>query len=67
MRDEDKEIHIETDEVRGGQSSGVVRWVLLIGTLVAIVLLSIVWMTGAATSVDDEAVGDVSGQVDPTE
>ena len=64
MGNEDKEIHIETDEVRGGESSGVVRWVLLIGTAVAIVLLSIVWITGAADSTDEEPLRDVSRQVE---
>lgn len=67
MHKEGEEVHVDTDEVRGGSSSGVVRWVLLIGLLIAIVLLSITWMTGAAVSTNDEPVGDVSGQVDPTE
>lgn len=67
MHKEGDEIHIDTEEASGGHSSGVVRWVLLIGTLIAIVLMSIVWISGAASSVDDETVGDVSGQVDPTE
>ncbi len=67
MHKEGEEIHVETDEVRGGSSSGVVRWVLLIGLVVAIILLSITWMTGAVVSTNDEPVGDVSGQVDPAE
>lgn len=67
MHKEGDEIHVQTDEVRGGSSSGTVRWVLLIGLLIAAGLMSIVWITGAATSPDDETIGDVSGQVDPTE
>ncbi len=67
MHKEGEEIHVETDEVRGGSSSGVVRWVLLIGLVVAIILLSITWMTGAVVSTNDEPAGDVSGQVDPAE
>lgn len=67
MHKEGDEIHVDTDEVRGGSSSGVMRWVLLIGLLVAIVLLSIVWMNGAANSANDEPIGDISGQVDPTD
>ncbi|MEO1920925.1 MAG: hypothetical protein COW16_10810 [Sphingomonadales bacterium CG12_big_fil_rev_8_21_14_0_65_65_10] len=67
MRKEGEEIHVETDEVRGGSSSGVVRWVLLIGLLIAIVALSITWMTGAASSSGDEPEPSVSSTDAPAE
>lgn len=49
MEKQGDEIHIGTDEARGGSTPNVVRWVLAISLLAAIVLLSIIWMTGAAT------------------
>ena len=48
------EVHRDTDEARGGSTSGVVRWVLGISLLAAIVLLSAIWIFGAASS-DTEA------------
>ena len=44
-----EEVHIETDEARVGSTPHIVRWVLGISLLAAIVVLSIIWMTGAAT------------------
>lgn len=56
------EIHVETTEASGGSKEGVVRWVLIIGTLLAIVFLSIIWMTGAAFQGDVEEEANV-GQI----
>jgi len=44
------EIHIETDEARSGSAPHIVRYVLLFGTGLAIIALSIVWITGALTN-----------------
>ncbi len=63
MQDQDGEIHVETDEARGATNNNIVRWVLLISTLGAIVLLSIVWMTGAATQSDEDQNVSVSRQM----
>ena len=49
MEDRNGETHVETDSARGGSTPNIVRWVLGASLLAAIVLLSIVWMTGAAT------------------
>lgn len=61
-----EEVHVETTEASGGSKEGVVRWVLIIGTLLAIVLLSAIWMTGAAFQGDVEeeatATGIISSQ-----
>ena len=54
MENRDGEIHVETDEARGATNNNIVRWVLLISLFGAIVLLSIIWITGAATQGDDE-------------
>lgn len=41
------EVHIETDEARGGSTPHIVRYVLVISTLLAIIALSVIWITGA--------------------
>ncbi len=47
MENRGGEIHVETDEARGGSTPHIVRWVLIISTFLAIALLSIIWITGA--------------------
>ena len=49
MEDRDGEIHMETDEARGGYSPNIVRWVLAIGLLLAIVGMSLAWIIPAMT------------------
>lgn len=44
------EVHIDTDEARGASTPHIVRYVLLFSTLLAIIALSIVWITGALTN-----------------
>lgn len=44
-----EEVEMNTEEASGGQKRGIVRYVLIISTLLAIVALSIIWMTGSAT------------------
>jgi hypothetical protein len=60
MADEN-EPHFETDAARGASTPNIVRWVLLVSLFAAIVLLSIVWITGAATQSEEE--GTVSHEV----
>ncbi len=50
MRTEGDEIHEETDAARAGSTPNVVRWVLAISLLAAMVLTSIIWITGAVTT-----------------
>lgn len=47
MHTEDNQIHVSETEASAGSKEGVVRWVLIIGTLLAIALLTIIWVTGA--------------------
>jgi len=54
MQREGDEVHIETDEARGASSPNVVRWVLAISLFAAIALLSVIWITGAATRNDED-------------
>jgi len=55
------ETHLDTDEARGGESTGVMRWVLAISLLLAIARLSAIWMFGAWTQDDVESRATVSG------
>jgi hypothetical protein len=55
------EVHVETDEARGASTPNIVRWILLVSLFAAIALLSIIWITGAATQSEDE--GTVSHEV----
>lgn len=57
----ENEPHFETDAARGGSSPNIVRWILLVSLFAAIALLSIIWITGAATQSEEE--GSVSYEV----
>lgn len=50
MEERDGQVHIDTDEARGGSSPNIVRWVLCFSLLAAIIALSAVWITGAWNS-----------------
>src|SRR5690606_1379388 len=52
------EVHMNETEASGGSKEGVVRWVLIVGTFLAIAFLTIIWVTGALTQ--DEAESQVS-------
>ncbi|MDD3798754.1 MAG: hypothetical protein PHE36_06200 [Novosphingobium sp.] len=42
-----EEIHLDTDEARGGSTPHIVRYVLLAGLFLAILAMSAIWITGA--------------------
>jgi hypothetical protein len=50
MERQGNEVHIETDEVRGGSTPHIVRYVLAISLVLAIAALSLIWITGALNS-----------------
>ncbi|MXP26658.1 hypothetical protein GRI39_11485 [Altererythrobacter indicus] len=54
------EVHVSTDEARGGSTPNVMRWVLIISVVLAVVLLSASWMLPAATD-DEDSQGLTSG------
>ena len=55
MRTEGEEVHLSTEEASGGSKEGVVRKVLAIGLVLAILALSLIWITGAVSSDDPQA------------
>lgn len=54
MATEDDQTHIETDAARGGSTPHIVRWILAVSLFAAIALLSVIWITGAATRSEPE-------------
>lgn len=54
-------------EASGGSKEGVVRWVLLIGTVLAVIAVSIVWMVGSASQPEDSGEPSVSNQIQQAE
>ena len=67
MHKEGDEVHVDTEEASGGSKEGVVRWVLLVGLVLAIGLLSAIWIFGAASQGDVESEVTVSGNMDAME
>ncbi|HEU4820453.1 MAG TPA: hypothetical protein VFS87_04775 [Qipengyuania sp.] len=55
MHKEGESVHVSEEEASGGSKEGVVRWVLIIGTLLAIAALSVIWITGAVSNDDPNA------------
>ncbi len=67
MERQGEETHLDTEEARGAESTGVMRWVLGISLLLAIGLLSAIWIFGAWTQDDVESQATVSGTPAATE
>lgn len=49
-----EETHITTTEASGGVTNHGVRYVLMFSLLIAIAVLSLIWITGALSSGEDE-------------
>ena len=47
MEREGEEVHLDTEEASGGDKDKSMSYVLVIGTLLAILALSAIWITGA--------------------
>ncbi len=47
MERDGDEVHLDTEEASGGDKDRTLSTVLIIGTVLAIGLLSVVWITGA--------------------
>jgi hypothetical protein len=70
METQGQEVHLDKEEARSGETSGVVRYVLLISLVLAIVAMAAVWMTGALTTPETGGHADtekaVAEQTDKT-
>lgn len=49
MPDPNRQTRIDETDAKGGSNEGVVRWVLAISLVLAIVALTLIWVTGALT------------------
>ncbi|GMM92638.1 hypothetical protein [Qipengyuania sp. MTN3-11] len=67
MHTDGEEVHVSETEASGGSKEGVVRWVLIFGTILAILLLSAIWIFGAASQGDVEEEATVSGSIQSAE
>lgn len=63
MHTENGHVHLDEEEASGGSKEGVVRWVLLGGLVLAILLLSITWIIPAMMQGDVEEEATVSGEI----
>jgi hypothetical protein len=52
------QVHLDVDEARAASTPNVVRWVLIISLLAAIVLLTAIWVIGAASSDQNNQTAD---------
>ena len=67
MHNEGQEIHVSDTEASGGSKEGVVRWILLVGLLLAVVFLSLIWIVPALTQGDAEEEASVSNKIQSSE
>jgi hypothetical protein len=62
-----EEVEMNTEEASGGQKRGIVRYVLLISTGLAILALTIIWITGSATGPENPTPNPQESTSNPTE
>ena len=67
MEERNGHVHIDEEEASGGSKEGVVRWVLLGGLVLAVLLMSVVWIVPAMTQGDVEEEATVSGEIQSME
>jgi hypothetical protein len=66
MEQHGEEVHVTTDEARGGDTPHIVRYVLMISLALVIVALSAIWMTGAMNAPQDRPGDGITNQAPPT-
>jgi hypothetical protein len=65
MEQQGREIHVETDAARGGETPHIVRWVLGISLAMAIIAMSAVWLIPAMSgkpTIDDATQEAAAGR-----
>jgi hypothetical protein len=61
------EVHTSSTEATGASREGVVRWVLIIGLLLVVVLLSAIWITGSLSQDESDSHQNVSREINAQE
>ena len=67
MEQHNGHVHIDEEDASGGSKEGVVRWVLLGGLVLAVILMSVVWIVPAMMQGDVEEEATVSGEIQSME
>lgn len=62
-----KEVEMTSEEASGGQKRNIVRYVLMVSLGLAVIALSIIWMTGAATGPENPTPNPQESVSDPVE
>ena len=65
MERQNEEVHVTTQEARGGQTGMGVRYVLAITLVLAIAVLSVLWLVGARGPAQTGQAAETSGAPDP--
>ena len=60
MEKRGEEVHVNMEEARAGSTPHVVRYVLMFGLALAIIALSVIWISGALTDKNPEGGGNES-------
>ena len=60
MESPNRKVHVDSDEARAGSTPSVVRYILLISIALAIVALTVIWVTGALSSDSDRGRNEAS-------
>ena len=63
MHEENNEVHVDETEASGGSKEGVVRYILAISLVLAIVVLSLVWIVPALTNDPQADYANVTDRV----
>ena len=56
--------NINQTDAKAGSREGVVRWILLISLSLAIIALTVIWVTGALTQDNVESQGTATGRIE---
>lgn len=59
-----RETRIDETDAKAGSNDGVVRWVLLFSLGLAIVAMTVIWVTGALTQDKVESQGTATGRIE---
>ena len=62
--DSEGRVHIDDEEVRGATSTGYMRYVLGIGLVLAIVAMTLIWVTGALSQGEVEEAATMTGETE---
>jgi hypothetical protein len=67
MERQGDEVHVTTEEGRAADTPHIMRYVLFISTLLVIIALSAIWMTGAYNAPQDRPGDGITNQAPPTD